>query len=88
MSRISTRVLVAGGVSLVVLAVMLLVLPIRASSPDSSHDCGSLISRHPAVLRRQFCEQENSYRTRAAWVAGSGLIGGVSLIVAARRIVD
>lgn len=70
---------------MVVLAVALLVLPIRASSTDSPHDCGSLVSRHPSALRRQFCEEKQSYRNREMWVLASGLVGSVSLIVAGRR---
>lgn len=84
-SRISARVLIVGGVAMLALAVALLVLPIRASSTDSPHDCGSLLARHPSVLRRQFCDEKHSYRSRELWVLMSGLVGSASLIAAATR---
>lgn len=67
------------------LSLALFVLPIRASSTDSPHDCGSLLARHPSVLRRQFCDEKHSYRNRELWVLMSGLVGSASLIAAALR---
>lgn len=75
---------IAGAVALL-FAVALLVSPIRASSGDGSHDCGSLIVRHPAELRRKYCEERKSYRNREAWVLVFGAVGSGCLVVAGSR---
>lgn len=76
---------VIAGAAGLLFAVALLVSPIRASSGDGSHDCGSLISRHPSELRRTYCEERRSYRNREAWILVSGAIGSGCLVVAGSR---
>jgi len=74
----------AAGVVALVAALVLVFLPVSASSSDARHDCGALLARHAEPQRRAFCEERGAYRDRLLWIGGVAIVGGL-LVVAARR---
>lgn len=73
------------GVVTVMAAVILLFLPIRASSSDAPHKCGTLIEHHEEPLRRAFCEERGAYRDRLLWVGGITTASCFLLVAGGRR---
>lgn len=74
----------ATGVVALVAALVLVFLPVSASSADARHDCGALLARHVEPLRRAYCEERGAYQDRLLWIGGVAIVGGL-LVVAGRR---